>query len=138
MHEQAFGRLRGMLVAGGVAPRHVQRLLTELSEHCEDLERDAMAAGMTAAEARDEALRSLGSETVLAEAVLARTELKGWSGRWPRTARALEELAALPAMPLAFCADHSAVIARWSASCGLALLMTGSLLLSLQWIILTA
>jgi hypothetical protein len=137
MHEHAFGRLRSLLVAGGVAPRHVRRLLIELSEHCEELERDAMAAGLTPPEARAEALRSLGSAPALADAVLARKELLGWSGRWPRTAHALAAFSALPAVPLE-CAGHCAVIARWSASCGLALLMTGSLLLSLQWIIFTA
>lgn len=135
MHEQAFSTLRRTLEAGGIALRHVRRLMVELNEHREDLERNAIAAGMTPPEARAEALRTLGSETALAEAVLAHPELKTWASRWPRTARTLAGISALPAIPVECCAGHSAVIARWSASCGLALLMTASLLLSLQWII---
>ena len=48
--------LRLELLRGGVAPHYVERTILELDEHCEDLERDALAAGFTADAAAGAAL----------------------------------------------------------------------------------
>ncbi len=138
MHDHQFTTLRDALLAGGIATRHAQRLIMELADHCEDLERDAIAAGYAPADARAEALRSLGDPHLLADAVLARPELLGWSARWPRTAHAMSMLATRHALPVHCRSGHCALIARWSASCGLAVMLTGSLLLSMHWIIIAA
>ena len=130
--------LRLELLRGGVAPHYVERTILELDEHCEDLERDALAAGFTADAAAGAALTRLGNAESIAAAVLARPELRIWSYRWPRAAWCLRSAAtviAIPGRPVIYCIDRSAEIARWATALGTATLLVGTLLACLNWII---
>src|SRR5262245_17149514 len=109
-----FEALKLELLRGGVAPNYVERTILELSEHCEDLENDALANGLTKSDAARVALAQLGSEQSIAAAVLAQPELLVWTRRWPRTASYLHRAAAivaLPGVPVVYCIDRSAEIA---------------------------
>ena len=54
MPDREFEALRLELLRGGVSPIYVERTIIEFGEHCEDLERDAVYAGMS----REEAAKS--------------------------------------------------------------------------------
>ena len=127
------------LLRGGVAPVYVERTLLELREHCEDLENDALASGVDPQEAERRALAQLGSVESIAAAVLERRELLVWQRRWPRTAwclRSAATLAALPGLPVVYCIDRGAEIARWGAAVGSAIVLVSTLLACLNWMIL--
>jgi len=128
-------RLRAMLLEGGVAPCYVERTILELKEHYTDIEIDALNGGCSASAAAARARALLGSDAAIAAAVCAQQDLLCWSRRWPRCARSLHALAlcaVLPAVPVIYCAERGGSIARWSASIGLAVLMTGALLFAMQ------
>jgi hypothetical protein len=133
-----FDGLRLELLRGGVAPGYVKRTILELEEHCEDLERDALAAGLSAEAAARAALARLGNEESIVAAVLARTELRVWSYRWPRAAWCLRSAAtviSIPGRPVIYCIDRSGEIARWATALGTATLLVGTLLACLNWMI---
>jgi hypothetical protein len=124
------------LLRGGVSPIYAERTVLELREHFEDLERDALAAGLSNDDAARTALAQLGSPESIAAAVLARPELRIWSQRWPIAARCLRSAAtviALPGLPVVYCIDRRAEIARWSIAACSALVLVGSLLAWLDW-----
>jgi hypothetical protein len=100
-----FRELRERLLRGGVAPRHVRRYLTELSEHLADLIAEEERAGRSPAEAEAVARQRLGRVEDLARTMIVRPELRSWTARAP--------WAVLGAGPLL------AVVAAW----GLALLI---------------
>lgn len=125
--------LERALLEAGVAPRFVRRTIDELGDHCADIEADARAAGYEPAEAASIARAAIGRNADIVAAASARCELLQWSRRWPRSARCLETVSALPAAPIVYCAEHGPDIARWSVSASLAALVTGVLLFSLQW-----
>jgi len=79
-----FDRLRGRLIAGGVAGRHVNRTLTELRDHYDDAIEDGLAQGLTNDAAAEAAWRRLGHEDDLVSTVLARPELRSLPARFPR------------------------------------------------------
>jgi hypothetical protein len=129
-------RLEGLkleLLRGGVSRVYVERTMLELNDHYEDLERAALAAGLSSAEAARAAREQLGDEAALAAAVLARPELRVWSHRWPRTARCIRSAATVITLPGAYCIDRRAEIARWSAAGCSALLLVASLLAWIDW-----
>jgi len=133
-----FESMRLELLQGGISPRYVERTLIELSEHCEDLERDALVAGLSPYEAARVARAALGSDEVLTAAVLARPELVSWSRRWPTLALCVRSAAAigvLPALPVLYCVDRGQYIARWGGALSGALLIVGLLLAWLNWMI---
>jgi hypothetical protein len=134
-----FESLKIELLRGGVAPNYVERTILELSEHYEDLENDALATGLAKEKAARVALAQLGSAESIAAAVLAQRELLVWQRRWPRTASCLKSAAtivALPGLPVVYCLDRGAEIARWSAALGSALVLVSALLACLNWMIL--
>jgi hypothetical protein len=138
MLSPTFVNLRSALERGGVAPVYVRRTLLELGEHYEDLESDALAAGLSRDEAADVARAMLGNEQTIASVILAHPELRAWSHRWPRTALCLRVavvVATLPEAPVTFCVDRSPAIARWGSAAGLAMLLVGSLLAYLNSLI---
>jgi hypothetical protein len=140
MPSPQFNELKLELLRGGVAPFYVRRAILELSEHYTDLESDALAAGMASGEAARYAQALLGREESLAAAILAHAELLDWSRRWPRVAlwlRSATMIASLPGVPVMFCVDNGSGIARWGASLALATLVVGSLLFSLNWLIVS-
>lgn len=76
-----FERLRERLLTAGVSPRHVRRYMAELSDHVVDLETEAKRAGHP--EPTASALERLGRPDDLAEAMIARSELRAWTARAP-------------------------------------------------------
>lgn len=135
MRNAELERLRTELRRGGVSRRYINRTLEELEDHYADLEADALAAGCTAEEAARRAGETLGAGSSIAAAVLARSELKTWTAHWPRSARCMRSvctLAAYPAAPAHYLADHGADVVRWSVSTGLSLLLTWGMLLALS------
>jgi hypothetical protein len=135
MPRPEFATLERALIAANVAPRFVRRTIQELSEHLEDIETDALAAGLSRAEARSLAREAIGSDCIILAAVTARDELRDWHCRWPRSAATLRLLSwtlLLPGAPLAYCARHGGTIFRWSASASLGTLLTAAMLFSMQ------
>jgi hypothetical protein len=134
---QPFAALRLELLRGGVSPLYVDRTILELGEHYEDLETDALAAGMSEEDAAQTALTMLGSDQTIAAAVMARPELLSWSRRWPTVAlcvRSAATIGALPAIPVLYCV-RSEDFARWSGAVASALVLVGMLLACLNWMI---
>jgi len=79
-----FDALADRLLRGGVADRHVRRLIGELKDHHEDARRAELRAGVGEADAEAAAWARLGDPDQLAESVLARPELRALSARYPR------------------------------------------------------
>jgi hypothetical protein len=75
--------LRERLLRGGVAPRHVRRYLTELSEHLHDLTAEEERGGRKPSEAAAAALARLGTMDELAGAMMKRPELRSWTAQAP-------------------------------------------------------
>lgn len=71
---QMFDELMESLLRAGIAPRHVKRYVHELRDHFEDLLREEIANGVPAADAEIVARRRLGSNEILADAMLQRPE----------------------------------------------------------------
>jgi len=131
MREGQFESLRLELLRSGVTPVYVQRTILELEEHYSDLENAALASGVDAHEAARVALATLGNERAIAAAVLAQPALLTFSTRYPRVAQYLT----LPGLPLMFCIEHRPELTRWVAAVGLAATLMGSVLATLNWLI---
>jgi len=134
---EAFAALRTELLRGGVSPLYVERTILELGEHFEDLESDALSAGMSQEDAARTALEVLGSSEAIAAAVMARPELLSWSRRWPTLAlcvRSAATIGAMPAIPVLYCV-RSEEFARWGSSVGAAIILVSLLLAWLNWMI---
>jgi hypothetical protein len=135
MLKPEFRDLERALLAADVAPRFVWRTIQELSDHFEDLRADAIQSGYRGREAGIVARRAMGSDTAILAAVTSRTELMRWPSRWPRCAALLDRACyygLLPVVPFVYCTQHGSTIARWTASIGLATLVTGAMLFSMQ------
>ena len=78
-----FHELRERLLRAGVAPRHVRRYLTELSDHLADLRADEERAGRSRVVAESAALVRLGGMDDLAKAMIERRQFRSWSVRAP-------------------------------------------------------
>ena len=78
-----FDRLSERLLTAGIAPRHVRRYVRELSDHFDDLVREEKDGGASRELAETRALARLGHEEDLAEAMLARPELRSLTSRFP-------------------------------------------------------
>jgi len=71
------------LLRAGIAPRHVRRYVRELSDHFDDLVREEKDSGAAHELAQTRALSRLGHESDLADAMLARPELRSLTSRFP-------------------------------------------------------
>lgn len=78
-------QIRETLMQGGVAYRHVKRLLGELKDHHEDLRLEAMRHGADEQQARLQADARLGDPQLLVDEMLQRPELKSLGYRYPKT-----------------------------------------------------
>jgi hypothetical protein len=139
MPEAGFESLRLELLQSGVDTLYVERTIAELREHYLDLRDEGVAAGLSAEEAASSARATLGADSLIAAAVLARPELKSFSMRWPRVAHCLHSAAtigALPGLPLLFCIEHRPELARWSMALGGAATLMGGVLAGLNYLIL--
>jgi hypothetical protein len=138
MRDERFESLRLELLRSGVTPVYVERTILELTEHYSDLESAALASGLGADEAAHAARATLGDERAIAAAILAHPELLTFSTRYPRVAHCLQSAAAigaLPGLPLMFCIEHRPQLARWAAAVGVAATLMGSVLATLNWLI---
>ena len=129
-----FRALKRELVRGGVAPAMVTRTLAELYDHYEDLESEALASGYSPAAASAGAMERLGSSRVLAREILRHPEFQSWAFRWPWVPAVLRHfviLTSLVSIPVLVVVSRGPVIVRWCVSTGLAMLITGGLLLIL-------
>jgi hypothetical protein len=138
MRDERFESLRLELLRSGVTPVYVDRTILELTEHYSDLESAARASGLGADEAARAARATLGDERAIAAAILAHPELMTFSTRYPRVAHCLQSAAAigtLPGLPLMFCIEHRPQLARWAAAVGVAATLMGSVLATLNWLI---
>ena len=132
MHKSELRALKRSLIHGGVAHLFVTRTLAELQDHYEDLENEALHAGCSEVEAATEARARLGEGSVLADEILKRPELKSWAFRWPWVPAVLRQLVilmSLATVPVAVIVGRGPVIVRWCVSTGLAVLLTGAMLL---------
>jgi hypothetical protein len=139
MPDGAFESLRLELLRSGVESLYVERTIAELGEHYLDLQDEGVAAGLSAEDAARSARATLGTDRLIAAAVLARPELLSFSRRWPRIAHCLESAAAigtLPGLPLLFCIEHRPELARWGVALGAATTLMGGVLACLNWLIL--
>lgn len=101
--EKQFRELREKLLRGGVAPRHVRRYLSELSDHLVDLKAEEEYAGNSRSEAEKRAFARLGGVDGLANAMTSLRQFKSWSARAPWAAFSLGPLLLLGACYLIAC-----------------------------------
>jgi hypothetical protein len=77
--ESPFPGLRERLLRAGVAPRHVRRYVSELTDHLEDLRAEEELASHTGRDAESAALARLGSIDSLADAMTSQRQFQSWS-----------------------------------------------------------
>ena len=139
MREKRFESLRLELLQSGVSPVYVERTILELTEHYSDLELRGARVGARHGRSRPRrATTTLGNDRAIAAAILAHPELLTFSMRYPRVAHCLQSAAAigaLPGLPLMFCIEHRPELARWAAAVGVAATLMGSVLATLNWLI---
>jgi hypothetical protein len=78
-----FPALRERLLRAGIAPRHVRRYLSELTDHLTDLTAEERTRGLSPSDARAAALARLGTTDTLAKAALAQPGARSLSARAP-------------------------------------------------------
>ena len=135
MPDDTFAELKDQLLASGVAPRHVRRIVAELDDHYSDLMTEALARGDSQASARDFALCRIGDQSAIAERMLEDAAFKTWVYRYPRVARVYLPVAyalLLPAAPLFAGFANPGVVARWGAALMLSAGITALMFLSMQ------
>jgi len=125
MPDPGFEQLRQALFTRGISKTYTDRLIAELGEHYFDLEADRRAAGEAPPQAAAAARQALGSDTAIVMQVLARPQLRRWD---PWVARLIGWAHGEAALlgPIA-----APVIARWSASISLGVILTVGLLFAL-------
>jgi len=109
MSKPDLGALSFQLLDGGVAPRHVRRLVREVSEHFDDLQ-DAHGEG--------EASRRIGTAEEIVRDALARPALKSWGARWPWAVYGVGPTALMVAIPFVFFFSLLGVLFPIAASIG--------------------
>lgn len=137
MQAPELDRLARDLEAIGAAPSIICRTLQELEDHLADAELAARQRGLTQPAAQREAAEALGDLRQLVAQVALRPRLLVWRRRWPVVARCLHSVSYCllwPVSPLVYVAAHPADAVRWGLSSSIALCITASLLLSLQWL----
>jgi hypothetical protein len=98
MREARFAVIAERLLRGGIAPRHVRRTIFELQCHSNDLVGEFLAGGCSIEESETQAAVRLGTDDVLVESILARSELRSWATNWPWLAFAVLPLITFPAL----------------------------------------
>jgi hypothetical protein len=85
------------LLEAGVAPRHVQRYLSELSDHLADLTAEEERAGRNRSDAEAAALIRLGGVEDLYKVMIEKRQLQSWGARVPWAVFGLGPLVVLTA-----------------------------------------
>ncbi len=135
MPNSDFNVLRDHLLDSGVAPRHVVRIILELSDHHEDLELEALQYGCDRETAMAQAKDRLGSPETIATHVLKQPELRCWMHRYPRLAQVVfpvAYVAMLPLAPVYAGVANAPIIARWCTCLFLSSLITAAMFLVMQ------
>ena len=81
-----FDLLRERLLRAGIGSGQAGRYIAELRDHLDDLRAEEQRAGWSPNDADARAMRRLGYVDALAEAMIARRELRAWSARAPAAA----------------------------------------------------
>jgi hypothetical protein len=139
MPDGEFTRLEEQLLAAGVVPRNVRRIVDELEDHLEDLRAEAVAIGYTDAEATAFARSRLGDQKDIAQGMLDDGGLKAWIYRYPRLARVylpVAYLLVLPAAPVFAGLANPGKVVRWGAALMMSAGVTAAMLLGMQLAIL--
>ena len=130
-----FSNLEYELLRAGTAPFHVRRIVSELSDHFDDLVEARRAEGFDLHNAERRAGTALGDLQNVAIAIKQVPQLKSWAWRWPRLALLVYPLAcavALPAAPLIAGAQNAGQVMRWIACVMLGAFVTAAMFLLLQ------
>jgi len=136
VREQEFESLSKQLLERGIAPRFAARIRAELKDHYADIERELRSADRCPEEAAAEARSRLGDESVIASEFAVRSELRAWIYRSAWVVRALSALLSVVALVLA---PHQVLFAyrnalgRYLGASSAAVVLTGCLLLVMQW-----
>ncbi|MFQ6004982.1 MAG: hypothetical protein ACE5OQ_05700 [Woeseia sp.] len=135
MPDTNFEALRDRLLRSGVSPRHVVRAVSELRDHCEDLEIEAVSHGLNRDDARSQASERIGAIESITQQYSSRPELKCWMFRHPQWARLILPVAylvMLPAVPIYAAVSNAPAIAKWCACLLLSAFITATMLLVMQ------
>jgi hypothetical protein len=97
----SFPELRERLLRAGIAPRHVHRYISELTDHLADLTAEEQSRGLSPSDAHSTALLRLGNPDTLAHAIIAQPRLHSLAARAPWAVFALAPLLSLAAFWLA-------------------------------------
>lgn len=127
--------LRKHLLCSGIAPRFVDRAISELHDHFEDIENEVAARGDSHDDATTQAIERIGAIKSIVNLYSGKPELKCWMYRFPRMARVILPVAYVVASPVALVnsgARYAPFIARWCACLLLGALVTATMLLLMQ------
>jgi hypothetical protein len=102
MHEPVLRNVRERLLREGVAPRHVNRYVTELRDHLTDLIERETKAGLAPTEARAKAMTVLGTESQLVQAMLDRGPRRSLAARAPGVVFGLLPILLMLALTISF------------------------------------
>ncbi|MGD8325074.1 MAG: hypothetical protein PVF50_11975 [Gammaproteobacteria bacterium] len=132
---QQFVELERLLRCAGVVDANARRLVDELRDHYIDLYDEARNDGYDKVCAHTMALGAIGAPEEIAAVAAQYRSLLSVTWRYPLIAdiaHGVVMVAGVPALPIRYCAQRRELIARWSASVGLAGMITAGLLLTLQ------
>lgn len=135
MHDPMFETLRSELLESGVAPRHIRRLVSELSDHVEDLRLEALSGGKSEHEAIKFATGQIGDQKLIADCMRSNADFRAWIYRYPRIARVYLPVAwalLLPAAPVFAGFANPSKVFRWGAALMLSAGVTAGMLLCMQ------
>jgi hypothetical protein len=135
MPEAELQDFENYLLRSGVRSCHARRATIEIHEHLEDLRAEAIADGLRPEVAAMNARQVIGDLRQIADAIVCRPELRVWTFRYPRVARAflpLAYLAMLPTRPLFAGVAKAPEIARWGACVMLGAAITAAMFLAMQ------
>ena len=96
--ELRFSEIKERLLRAGIAPRHVRRYLSELTDHLADLTAEEQSHGLPPSDARTAALARLGTTDTLSEAMISQPTLHSLSARAPWAVFSLTPVALLAAL----------------------------------------
>lgn len=118
MDSQQQQFLKRTLLEGGMPAWRVERTVDELADHYLDIQEEALAAGLSDAAARAEAIQRIGKLSAVAEQLLVNRDLCDWS--------------LLAGIENHAYAAESAIIKRWFMAISMSAIATASLLFVLH------
>ena len=125
---------RDRLLLSGIAPRYIDRAMSELRDHFEDIESKAAESGLSRADARRLAAERIGALESISRQYSNKPDLKRWGHRHPQLARVVFPAAyviMLPVAPIHAGIENAPLIIRWCASLLLGAIVTVAMLLAM-------